>query len=301
MEINRRTLLASGSAALMLAGCKAAEVAKPEFRASAELAELEKKTGGKLSAFILDTGSGQAVGHRIDERFGMCSTFKLPLGATVLKLAEQGKVKLNEMLPYTKDDLLPNSPVTTENLAKGGMTVEALARATHVTSDNAAANVLMKHIGGPEMVTAFWRSLGDNVSRLDRYETDMNMVPTGEVRDTTSAQAMARGMEKFLFGDVLSEESRKKLIAWMVHTETGKKRIRAGLPPEWRAGDKTGTAANKAFANKYNDVAIAWPAGKPPLIITAFYEADGFYDEMRDKDQAVLAEVGRIAAAFAKG
>lgn len=299
MEIDRRTLLAGTGAALMLAGCKGAEkaaaVPKPKFTASPELAELEKKSGGRLGAYILDTGSGTAIGHRVDERFAHCSTFKLSLGAAVLQLADQGKLKLDEVLPYTKADLLGNSPETEANLAKGGMTVEALARAAQVTSDNAAANLVMKHIGGPEKLTAFWRSLGDEVSRVDDYEPTMNKTTPGDPRNTSSAQAMAHSMAKFLTGDILSEPMKKKLFAWMVNTKTGQKRIRAGLPPEWRAGDKTGT-----YDEKVNDLAIVWVPEKKPLIITTYYEGTGKGEEKRAADEAVLAEVGRIAADWIK-
>lgn len=299
LKIDRRTLLA-GSAALLVAGCKGAEAPKvetkpaPKFAQSAELAALEKESGGRLGAFILDTGTGNAIGHRVDERFAHCSTFKLSLGAAVLQLADQGKLKLDEVIPFTKADLVNHSPVVEENLAKGGLTVEALARGTQVTSDNAAANLVMKHIGGPEKLTAFWRSLGDDVSRVDDYEPAMNMTVPGDPRNTTSARAMAQSIAKFLTGDVLSETSRKKLVAWMVNTETGKRRIRAGLPPEWRAGDKTGT-----YDEKVNDLAIVWVPKKQPLIVTAYFEGTSKSEKNRDIDEAVLAEVGRIAAAWA--
>lgn len=299
MEIDRRTLLAGTGAALMLAGCKAAEkaaeVAKSKFTASPALAELEKKSGGRLGAYILDSGTGNAIGHHPDERFAHCSTFKLSLGAAVLQLADQGKLKLDEVLAYTKADLLSNSPETEANLAKGGMTVEALARAAQVTSDNAAANLVMRHIGGPEKLTAFWRSLGDEVSRVDDYEPAMNKTVPGDPRNTSSAGAMAQSMAKFLTCDVLSETAKKKLFAWMVNTRTGQKRIRAGLPSEWRAGDKTGT-----FDEKVNDIAIVWVPKKKPLLITAYYEGTGKGEEKRAADEAVLAEVGRIAAEWAK-
>jgi beta-lactamase class A len=260
------------------------------------MADLDAASGGRLGAFVLDTASGRMTGHRADELFGMCSTFKLSLCAALFQLAEQGELSLDELLPYSKADLLPVSPVTTENLPKGGMTVEALAKATQLTSDNAAANILMRRIGGAGAVTAFWRSLGDGVSRLDRYETELNLVPPGELRDTTSPRAMAHSMAKFLTTDVLSIMYREKLIGWMADTATGTKRIRGGLPQSWRQGDKTGTAIHTSFANKYNDVAIFWPPARPPVIVACFYEGPGHFESIRDEDQAVLAEVGRIAA-----
>lgn len=294
MEFGRRDVLAGG-VALAVAGCadKKPEPA-PTVTTNAALAELEKKSSGRLGAFILDTASGNATGHRYDERFGMCSTFKLVLAAAALQLGDKGLLDLDTVLPYTKADLLPNSPATTENIGKGGMTIVALAEAMQKNSDNAAANILMRHMGGPAKLTAIFRGWGDNMTRLDRYEMAMNEVPTGEVRDTTSPQAFAQTMEKLLTGDLLAPQSCERLIQWMVDTQTGIKRIRAGLPASWKSGDKTGT-----YNDKVNDVAIFWPPARPPVIVTAYYESAGHHEETRDADQAVLAEVGRIAAAQA--
>lgn len=298
MILDRRGLFV-GTTALAVTACapKVAGLA-PSFL-NPELATLEKLSGGRLGVAIFDTASEKLSGNRIDERFGICSTFKLSLAATIFKMAEQDLVTLDEFLAYSKADLLPVSPVTTENLSKGGMTIEALAKATQITSDNAAANILMRRIGGPQAVTAFWRSIGDNVSRLDRYETEMNLVPDGEVRDTTSPKAIALSMAKFLNSDILLPQHKAKLIGWMEETQTGLKRIRGGLPRSWRQGDKTGTATHKSFTNKYNDVAIFWPPARPPVIVTCFYEGPIYFDGIRDVDQAVLVEVGRIAAAQA--
>ena len=138
--------------------------------------------------------------------------------------------------------------------------------------------------------------------RLDRYETQMNFVPPGEVRDTATPEGMGLILANLIAPEEgstrgLSPASREKLIQWMVDTTTGMKRIRAGLPPEWRAGDKTGTADWKGMPNKVNDVAAIWPTpGGDPVIVVAFYEAPGEFEGTRDQDQAVLAEVGKLAA-----
>ena len=293
MQLDRRTMLA-GTAALVISGCTPKSEPVPLAATSAAIAELERKSGGRLGAFILDTASGNATGHRFDERFGMCSTFKLVLAAAALHRADKGLLDLETVIPYTKADLLPNSPVTTEHLGKGGMTIVALAEAMQKTSDNAAANVLMRHMGGPSKLTEIFKSWGDTVTRLDRYEMEMNEVPLGEVRDTTSPKAFAQTMAKFLAAGLLSRPSRERLIQWMVDTETGAERIRAGLSASWKSGDKTGT-----YNNKVNDVAIFWPPARPPIIVTAYHESAGNHEETRDADQAVLAEVGRIAAAQA--
>lgn len=299
MDIDRRGLMA-GAAALTIAGCAGPRQVPPSVSANAALAALEARVGGRLGACILDTASGRMTGHHYGELFGMCSTFKLALAGAVLHLADKGSLNPSAELRYTEADMVPHAPVTGPNLAKGAMRIIELAEATQKTSDNVAANLLIRHMGGPAAVTALLRSWGDDVTRLDRYETEMNNVPPGEERDTTTPRAFAQTMARLLTTDrILSPASRALLIQWMVDTTTGGKRIRAGLPASWGSGDKTGSANSPNYNNKTNDVAIFWTPARMPVIVTAYYESDGKYLQTRDQDQAVLADVGRIAAAQA--
>ena len=266
------------------------------------LATIERKAGGRLGAFVLDTGSGRGTGHRANERFGMCSTFKLSLAALVLREADAGKLDMGERLPFTRADLTVHSPVTELHADEGGMSVEALAEAAQTTSDNTATNLLLARLGGPAAVTALWRDLGDAGSRLDRVEPQMNFVPPGEERDTVIPEGIARSVAKITTGDVLSPASRSRLIGWMERTETGKKRIRAGLPAGWRGADKTGTGIAKGMPNRTNDIALLMPpGGRAPLVVVGFLEADAEYEETRPGDEAALADLGRAAVAWAAG
>jgi beta-lactamase class A len=300
MHINtftrRQSMLLAGTGLLLpFAGPTLAQ-ARPAADLKA-LAALEKKVGGRLGVAVLDTGSGQLVGHRLDERFAMCSTFKMPLAAAILREVDQGRMRHDQWVTYGHADKVPHAPITEQHLKRGGMTLVALAEAAQTTSDNVAANVLLKLIGGPAGFTSILRSTGDTITRLDRYEPHMNQVKGQDARDATTPAAMARTTERLLTSDWLSSASREMLIGWMVATTTGELRIRAGLPNNWRSGDKTGTGMAPGMPDKYNDVAIAWPPGKAPLVISAFYETARPHKRgMRDQDQAVLAEVGRIAA-----
>ncbi len=292
MLLSRRHLLAAIAA-----------LCAPPRRATADetsvadrLRAIEARNGGRLGVCILDTGTGRLAGHRLDEPFAMCSTFKLPLAAVVLREADTGRLKLDERLPYSEKDMLSHAPVTREHLAEGAMTIGALIEAAQVTSDNVAANLLITRLGGPGAFTAMLRALGDRATRLDRYEPMMNFVAAGEAHDTTTPRAMATTMARFLTGDLLTASSRDTLIAWMVATRTGSKRIRAGLPNGWRAGDKTGTASADGMTNKVNDVAITWPPGGAALIVAAYYDASIRSQETRPEHEAVLAAVGRVAA-----
>lgn len=292
MMMSRRMILAGFGASLALP----AFARKPD-PVRAALATLESRCGGRLGVAILDTATSRVTGHRMDERFGMCSTFKLPLAAVVLREVDAGRLRADRWVPYSADDLLSYAPVTRANIAKGGMTLLALAEATQTTSDNTAANLLVRLLGGPAGFTARLRALGDTVSRLDRYEPAMNLVPPGEVRDTTTPRGMALGMRSYLVGRALRPASRDLLTGWMVDTQTGARRLRAGLPAGWRAGDKTGSSWNETvMVDKVNDVAIIWPPRRAPLVVAAYLDGANKSKSMRLEDETILAEVGRIVA-----
>jgi beta-lactamase class A len=271
------------------------ERARVVYDVALELAQLERNSGGRLCVAILDTASGVLQGHRMDERVGMCSTFKLLLAGIILREGDQGRLQLDQAVPFTEADMVSTSPITKMHVGTGSMSVRALAEATETTSDNTAANLLLKLVGGPIGLTAKLRELGDLTTRIDRNEPEMNRVLAGDPRDTTTPRAMAETAARLLTSDLLSPAARAELLGWMQATKTGAKRLRAGFPVGLRAGDKTGTGMAEGMPDRYNDVAIVWPPGKPPLLIAAYYESPVHSDDMRDEDQAVLASVGRIA------
>lgn len=232
----------------------------------------------------------------------MCSTFKLVLAAVILKEAQEGRLSLESRVNYAADDMVFYAPVTSQFLERGYMTVAEMIEATQKTSDNPAANLLLDLVGGPAGFTDRLRQIGDKTTRLDRYEPEMNLVVPGDVRDTTTPAAMAKTVGHIFSGAYLSLENRQLLQTWMIETKTGLARLRGGFPASWNAGDKTGTGIADSMPNKYNDVAVVWPDdGTPPFILTAYYEADSSYGEIRDQDQAVLRAVGQITAGYLLG
>ena len=255
----------------------------------ARFALIERSVGAPFGACVLNTANGQSIGWRENERFGHCSSFKLSLAAMALHLGQDGTISLDERLPYAAADLLDYSPIT-QKYAGQGMTIRELAHAAQVFSDNTAANLLLRRFGGPERLTAFWRGLGDTVSRLDRYEPDLNIVPAGELRDTTTPAAMARTLAKLLTGPALQQSALDTLIAWTIETQTGSKRIRAGLPQHWAAGDKTGSGGTLV------DVAWIRPPQGPTLIVNGYVRPVAGDDTASSKANEALAELGRVAA-----
>lgn len=253
------------------------------------LSMLERQHGGRLGVAMLDTDNQRRAAYRADERFLMCSTFKLLAAAATLERVDQGKEDLGRQIVYNKDAVLSYAPVTSLHVGGQGMTVDELCAAAVSFSDNTAANLLLNSLGGPHEVTAFVRRLGDQHTRLDRVEPELNVGSPGDMRDTTTPHAMLAVMQKLLLGDVLSGTARGQLTAWLCSASTGKDTLRAGLPPEWMVGDKTGSGSH----GERNDVAIVFPPHRKPLLIAAYYVNPKMDDAGRNR---VLAEVGRLAA-----
>ncbi len=253
------------------------------------IAKLEARHGGRLGVTAVDLGNRAKLSHRGNERFAVCSTFKFLLAATIAARVDAGKESWERSISYGKKDLIPWSPVTgkEEHLNAGGMSVSSLCEAAMTWSDNTSANLLLAQVGGPEGLTKHLRSFGDNVSRLDRIEPDLNSNQPGDERDTSTPEAMAATVENLVFGERLSENSKEKLVSWLVGNRTGDKRIRAGINPAWKVGDKTGTGENGAA----NDIAIVWPQDRKPFVIVVFYESPKATAEERD---AIIAETARL-------
>ncbi len=250
---------------------------------------IEKRTGGRLGVAVLDTQTGRRLEHRAHERFAMCSTFKFLLAAAVLRRIDAGKDRADRVLHYHQDDLLTHSPITGEHVGEGGLTISALCQAAVENSDNTAANLLLQTIGGPSAWTRFTRTLGDPVSRLDRIELALNTAIPGDKRDTTTPAAMLGDIKKILLGNILSDASHQKLQVWMIADTIGAHRLRAGLPKDWRAGDKPGTS----FKDASNDIAIIWPPDRAPIMACVYFAESGLPDDARD---AAIADVGRAIA-----
>ena len=285
---NRRSFLLT-LAALPLATTSCARVvrqpdAHPDAAtAQARLAAIERALDGRLGLFALDTANGAELGHRADERFPLCSTFKMMLAAAILARSAETKDLLQQRVRYDRSDLVTYSPLTEKHLA-GGMTVAELCAAAVQYSDNTAANLLMELLGGPATVTAFARSIGDRDFRLDRWETELNSAIPGDPRDTTTPAAMGHSLDRLVLGNALGQDQRAQLQDWLRGNTTGDARIRAGVPADWQVGDKTGTG-NYGTAN---DIGVLWPAQRAPIVL-AIYTTQHAEDAQARSDIIVAA------------
>jgi beta-lactamase class A len=288
--MHRRTFLAALAVTGLSLRARAAPPAEERLNlANKRLAEIEAREGGRLGVLGRDTATGATIEHRADERFPMCSTFKLLTAAAALKRVDEGAERLNRRIAYAPSDLLDYAPIAKAHVTEGGMTLADLCAAAIDWSDNTAANLVLQTIGGPAGFTAFARSLGDTVTRLDRTEPTLNESLPGDPRDTTSPRAMAADMQKVLLGDALSDASRRQLQTWLINDKVGDKRLRAGLPSSWRIGDKTGTGERGST----NTIAILWPPERAPLIATVYYTESSAPMDARN---AIHKEIGGLIA-----
>lgn len=301
MSFDRRQFLGgtlASAAAFGASGCIPPDQS-PAGRFLATLRIIEAEAGGTLGAELFDTTTGLSVGLNRNRRFGHCSSFKLSLAALVLARDVSGEDDADRCVMWKEEDLMSYSAFTESRLSEGA-TLRELAQATQQYSDNTAANILLREVGGPAALTAFWRSIGDETSRLDRIEPALNNVPPTEIRDTSTPFAMARTVSKLAFGDTLPSAEQETLRQWMVDTSTGANRVRAGLPDDWRAGDKTGTSFWPGMGSLYVDIGFVESPDRGPFTFAAYFRAREQNERIEPSAELALARVGEVLAAFAE-
>jgi beta-lactamase class A len=258
----------------------------PLMASRQELARLEKSFSGSIGVYLLDTQKRRHFSYQGEKRYAFCSTFKALLGAAILHKSSQEADLLEREMTLNSSDFVAYSPVT-EKHKDGSMRIADLCAATIQTSDNTAANALLRELGGPAELTAYMRSIGDNAFRLDRWETELNSALPGDLRDTSTPSAMANSLQKLVLGNALAEPQKQLLKDWLIGNTTGNTRIRAGLPQGWIVGDKTGTGD---YGNAH-DIAVVWPPSRAPFVL-AIYTSRKKKDSEARSD--IIAEVTRV-------
>ncbi|MDH6578548.1 class A beta-lactamase [Kitasatospora sp. MAP5-34] len=296
----RRSVLALGAgtalAAVVSAGgpAHAASSTSPgEADVTRMLAGLEREHSARLGVFACNTVTGRSVLYRADELFPICSVHKTITAAAVLRDLDRGGEFLAKRIRYTHQDVTDAgyAPITgtPEHLANG-MTVAQLCAAALDHSDNAADNLLLRELGCPTAITRFCRSIGDDVTRLDRWEPELNSAEPGRVTDTTSPAAIARTFSTLVLGDALTPQDRRQLTEWLLANTTSAARFRAGLPEDWALADKTGTGDYGTT----NDVGIAWTPDGTPLVLAVLSTRA---DAAAPADEPLVARTAALLAA----
>ncbi|MFE9015595.1 class A beta-lactamase [Streptomyces cyaneofuscatus] len=311
--VSRRSALAAltGAALLPLTGCSSAGAdtaadgrsgpsrsgsgpspsASTLPRTDRAFAELERTFDARLGVYAVDTGDGRTIAHRPDERFAYASTCKALLSGAVL--AKKTLPQMERLVRYGQEEIISHSPITEKHVATG-MTLRELCDATIRYSDNAAANLLFRELGGPRGLQDALRGLGDRVTRCDRYEVALSDATPGDLRDTSTPRALATDLRAYTLGSALPAEKRALLIDWLKRNTTGDHTIRAGTPRGWEVGDKTGTGG---YGTR-NDIAIVWPSGGAAPIALAVLSRRDTKDA--ETDDALIAGAAKVAlGAFA--
>jgi len=273
------------AAALALAPglpAKAAPQATPLYQA---VNQIQHQLGGRVGILVRDTGTGQSWSVNADERYPMASTFKaLACGALLARL-DNAPAMASAKARIEASDLVPYSPVMEKRVGEH-VALPDLCAATMTTSDNTAANKVLQALGGPPAVNRFVRSLGDTVTRLDRWEPELNEGTPGDPRDTTSPAAIASVLEKMVLGNALSEQSRQQLTQWMLDNEIAGPLLRSGIPADWRIADRTGSGGHGTRAI----IAVMWPPQRAPIVAAIFITATNA--SVGQRNQAI-ADLGR--------
>lgn len=291
--MDRRSVL-TGLGVLGATGCVRAEPAPPQPAAPApeafDLSALEGGTGSRLGFVAHDTGSGRRLAWRGEERFVYCSTFKMFLAAATFVRVQAGDERLDRQIPITAADMINHAPVTEPALG-GSLSVEALMKGTVEVSDNPAANLLLKAMGGLEPMRAFYRSLGDDSTTVDRFEPEMNR-QDGD-KDTITPLSSAANLHRLLIDPAtpLSAAHKTILLRWMIDSPTGANRLKAGVPAGWTVAHKTGTGGY----GPTNDIGVLYPPTGAPVIVAAYYHATRSSSD--DANGAVIAAAARMALA----
>lgn len=292
--------LAAVSAAICLSACGTTETAEQPTRDRAvtvpssstadrghEFRQLEKEFDARLGVYAIDIGTGRTVEYRADERFAYCSTFKVLAAAQVLD--DTTDAELDRVVRYSADDLVTYSPITEQHVATG-MTLRAIADAAVRYSDNTAANLMLRHLGGPQRFEKELRGIGDKVTDPERYETELNEARPGDRRDTSTPRALAGSLRAYTVGDALEPSDRATLNDWLRRNTTGGALIRAGVPDGWVVGDKTGSGG---YGTR-NDIAVIWPPDRAPIVLAVLSSRD---EKDADYDDALIAEATRVVTA----
>lgn len=261
----RRFLLLAAAGGFLLAQSSSASMCATT---DLDLTGLESRYGGRLG--LCAQAGSQRVAWRADERFAYCSTFKLFLAACVLCRVQDGQERLHRALPIRESEMVAHAPITGPAVGST-LTVAELCKAAVELSDNPAANILLRELGGLEAFEAWYRGIGDAVTRVDRYETDLNSALPGDPRDTTTPAQSVANLDRVILRGLLEPKLMQLLRTWLLETPTGQGRIKAAVPDEHLVAHKTGTGPQ----NTCNNIGVVWTPSGPPVAIAVYYTGAG--------------------------
>jgi beta-lactamase class A len=227
----------------------------------------------------------------------MQSVFKFPLTVTTLHFVEQGKLSLDQPVRFLKSDrFLPQtySPLQEKYPnAEVDVPLRELLRLAVALSDNVAADIVLRVIGGPAVVDGYIRSIGVNGFHMEDGEHDLHRAVADQYRNWLEPAGAVQLLRRISDNSPLTPEYTQILLGWLKDSPTGAHRIKGELPPETIVMHKTGTSGTESgITHATNDIRlITLPDGRRLAI--AIFITDSRADEAtRD---AVIARIAKSA------
>ncbi|MFA6210828.1 MAG: class A beta-lactamase [Candidatus Obscuribacterales bacterium] len=258
---------------------------------------------GEVGIAVVDSTRHKQFFLNQDQAFPMQSVCKFPLSIAVLRLADQGKLSLQDKVTVRLSDVVPfHSPIKEEIKGdKSDFTIRALMTAAVCNSDNTACDVLIACAGGTSAVTNILKEAGVKGIRLDRPEGKLQPDSVQiakflvDPRDTATPEAMIEMLQNLYSGKLLSKSSTAVILQDLFNCKTGPARITAGLPAGWTVAHKTGTGRDVAGQNTAtNDVGVAVGPHGETIYIAIFTKGSRARIEERE---AFMAKVTAKAVA----
>ncbi|UXN02362.1 class A beta-lactamase [Bartonella sp. HY406] len=246
----------------------------------------EHRLNAQIGVAIFDTQTNQTVSYKGNELFPLNSTHKTLICAALLKGFDNKQIDITEKVEFSKTDIIEYSPITKNQTKSKSMNWLDLCSAAVSYSDNTAANLIHKKVGGPQAMNHFFKQLKDHTTRLDRFEPELNSAINGDLRDTTSPNAIAYTLKELLFSNFLSPSSRKQLIQWMIDDKVADALLRSKLPNDWKIADKTGAGG---FGSR-GIIAAVWPKTDKPIIIAIYIKNTKANMEERNSSIAIIGK-----------
>jgi beta-lactamase class A len=262
----------------------------------AQLRQIVSEADGTIGVGAFHIETGDAVYLERHGQFPMMSVYKLPIAMAVLRRIDQGRYTLEQEVAITPEDFVRpgfHSPIRNVNPGGTVMPMNEVLRYSISESDGTANDVLLDAAGGPPAAQEYLNSIGvgDEMIVADSEKSISKDWET-QYRNWASPDASIRLLRAIQERRAdLSERMTLFLMHIMTESETGRRRLKAGLPKEATLAHKTGTGGTKdGVTGATNDIGIiTLPNGNH--IAIAVYVKDSRTDMWgREKVMSKIAE-----------
>jgi beta-lactamase class A len=259
-----------------------------EAELSARLKAVGERAGGEFGAAVINVETGRLAESGGAKALALYSVFKLPLAVAVLKEVEEGRLSLGQKVRVEPSDASPGVKSNTELWSRTTeRSVREMLELSLVRSDNTSSDQLLKLVGGPAAVTGRMRALG--LKGIDVRSSVREFLAQGGAQNTGVAIDLARLLVLLQKGEALAAPQLELLLGLLGRSQTGERRLRAGVPPGTPVAEKTGTGAP---GTSTNDVGLVTLPGGGHIAVAVLLSGSKLSLEEQEK---LIAEVARAA------